>query len=34
MIGAIGMHLKVGDPWKKAMPASIVLVLSLLVAIF
>lgn len=33
MIGAIGMHFKVGDPWKKAVPAAIMLVLSLLVAI-
>ena len=33
MLGAIGMHIKVGDELKKAAPASIVLVLSLVVAI-
>jgi hypothetical protein len=33
MLGAIGMHIKVGDALKKAAPASTVLVLSLVVAI-
>lgn len=33
MLGAIGMHMKVGDPLLKAVPASTVLVLSLVVAI-
>ena len=33
MLGAIGMHIKVGDPLKKAAPASTVLVLSLVVAL-
>jgi hypothetical protein len=33
MLGAIVMHIKVGDPLKKAAPASAVLVLSLVVAI-
>lgn len=33
MLGAIGMHIKVGDALKKAAPASILLVLSLFVAI-
>lgn len=32
MLGAIGMHIKVGDALKKAVPASAVLVLSLVVA--
>lgn len=32
MLGAIAMHIKVGDPLKKAAPASLVLVLSLVVA--
>lgn len=32
MLGAIGMHIKVGDALKKAVPASTVLVLSLVVA--
>lgn len=33
MLGAIGMHIRVGDPLKKAVPASIVFFLSLVVAI-
>lgn len=33
MLGAVGMHIKVGDAWKKATPAAFVLVLSLVVAI-
>jgi uncharacterized membrane protein YphA (DoxX/SURF4 family) len=33
MLGAVAMHLKVGDPLRKAAPASAVLALSLLVAI-
>ena len=33
MLGAIGMHIKVGDALKKAAPASTVLVLSLVLAI-
>ncbi|MBK9709494.1 MAG: DoxX family protein [Acidobacteria bacterium] len=33
MLGAVGMHIKVGDPWKKAAPAALVLILSLVVAI-
>lgn len=34
MIGAIIMHLKVSDPPRKALPASLMLALSLLVAFF
>lgn len=34
MIGAIAMHLKVSDPFKKSLPAFTMLVLSLLVAFF
>ena len=33
MLGAIGMHLKIGDPIKKSVPAIIFLVLSLIVAL-
>jgi hypothetical protein len=33
MLGAVGMHIKVGDAWKKAAPAAFVLILSLVVAI-
>lgn len=33
MLGAVGMHIKVGDTWKKAAPASIMLLLSLVMAI-
>ena len=33
MLGAVGMHFKVGDPWKKSLPAFSLLVLSLIVAI-
>jgi hypothetical protein len=33
MLGAIGMHIKVGDTLKKAAPASIMFILSLFVAI-
>lgn len=32
MLGAVAMHLKIGDPVKKAVPASLVLILSLLAA--
>jgi len=28
MVGALAMHLKVGDPVKKAMPATVMLILS------
>lgn len=31
MIGAVIMHIKVRDSWKKAIPASIVLLLSLVI---
>jgi uncharacterized membrane protein YphA (DoxX/SURF4 family) len=33
MLGAVAMHLKVGDPWKKSLPAISLLVLCLVVAI-
>ena len=33
MLGAVGMHIKVGDTWRKTAPATIVLILSLAVAI-
>jgi hypothetical protein len=33
MLGALGMHIKVGDALKKAAPASILLILSLVVAL-
>lgn len=32
MLGAVGMHIKIGDALKKTIPALTVLVLSLLVA--
>ena len=32
MLGAVGMHIKIGDALKKTTPALIVLILSLLVA--
>lgn len=28
MLGAVAMHVKVSDPWKKALPAFLVLVMS------
>ncbi|WP_424961025.1 DoxX family protein [Ekhidna sp.] len=31
MVGAVGMHFKVGDPVKKALPASLFLILSVIV---
>lgn len=34
MVGAVGMHFKVGDPVKRATPAMSVLSLSLLAALF
>jgi hypothetical protein len=33
MLGAVGMHIKIGDAFKKAIPALSVLILSLLVAV-
>jgi uncharacterized membrane protein YphA (DoxX/SURF4 family) len=33
MLGAIAMHLKVSDPWKRSLPASSLLMLSLVVAV-
>ncbi|MGZ8476665.1 MAG: DoxX family protein [Candidatus Binatia bacterium] len=33
MIGAVAMHFKVSDPWKRALPASSLLVLALIVAV-
>ena len=33
MLGAIGMHMKIGDPIKKSLPAIIFLTLSLIVAL-
>jgi len=33
MMGAVAMHLKVSDPWKRALPASSLLVLALVVAV-
>lgn len=33
MVGAIAMHVKVKDEWKKSLPAATMLVLSLFVAI-
>ena len=33
MLGAIAMHFKVGDPWKKSLPAISLLALCLIVAI-
>ena len=33
MMGAIAMHMKIGDPLKKSLPAATMLVLSLLVAL-
>jgi hypothetical protein len=34
MLGAVAMHVKIGDPLKKSLPAATMLVLSSLVAIF
>jgi hypothetical protein len=33
MLGAVAMHIKVKDPVKRALPASVMLVLSLIVAL-
>ena len=33
MMGAVAMHLKVSDPWKRALPASSLFVLALVVAV-
>lgn len=33
MVGAIGMHLKAGDPPRKSLPAFVMLVMSVLVAV-
>lgn len=33
MLGAIAMHFKAGDPWKKSLPATSLFVLCLIVAI-
>jgi hypothetical protein len=32
MLGAVSMHIKVGDPLKKSLPAATMLLLSLVVA--
>jgi hypothetical protein len=29
MLGAVAMHVKVSDPWIKALPASLVLLMSI-----
>ena len=34
MLGALGMHMKVRDPWKRFVPAFALFALSLFVAIF
>lgn len=34
MLGAVSMHLKIGDPPKKSLPAFTFLVLSLVIALF
>lgn len=34
MLGAVSMHLKIGDPLKKSLPAFTFLVLSLVVALY
>ena len=33
MLGALVMHIKVGDAWRKAAPAAIILILALVVVI-
>ncbi len=33
MVGAVAMHLKIGDPLKKSLPAATLLVLSMLVIV-
>jgi hypothetical protein len=33
MLGAITMHLKVGDPAKKSLPALLMLILSVIIAL-
>jgi hypothetical protein len=34
MLGAVSMHLKIGDPLKKSLPAFTFLVLSLVIALY
>ncbi|MFN2261882.1 MAG: DoxX family protein [Psychroflexus sp.] len=34
MIGAIGMHLKIGDPIKRSLPAFLMLVMSVVIILF
>ena len=31
MVGALAMHMKIGDPWKKSVPAVVMLTLCLLI---
>ena len=33
IMGAVAMHLRVSDPWKRALPASSLFVLALIVAV-
>ena len=33
MVGAIAMHFKIGDPWRRALPATVMLALAVLVSI-
>jgi hypothetical protein len=33
MVGAIAMHVKIGDPWRRALPATVMLALAVLVSI-
>lgn len=33
MVGAIAMHVKVKDPWKRALPAATMLILSLILLV-
>lgn len=33
MLGAVSMHVKVKDPWKRSLPAFLMLALSLIVAV-
>jgi len=33
MLGAVGMHLKVGDPLRKSLPAASLLILTALIAL-
>jgi uncharacterized membrane protein YphA (DoxX/SURF4 family) len=33
MVGAIAMHIKIGDPWRRALPATVMLALAVIVSL-